>query len=90
MIPFGWMKTVRSLAALIVVAGLGWFVYDFYQRLNRRQAEEAAAIRQQMQTLRQQADEMNRQLREAQEEAAALRQEREAAQRKEPSAAPVP
>jgi len=89
MIPIGWMKTVRSLAALIVVAGLAWFVYDFYQRLDRRQAEEAAALRQQMQVLRRQADEMNRQLREVQEEAAALRQEREAAQGKEPPATPV-
>ena len=90
MIPFGWMKTLRSLAALIVVAGLGWFVYDFYKELDRRQAQEAAELRQQIQTLRQQADEMNRQLREAQEEAAMLREEREAAQRKEPSASAPP
>ena len=88
MIPLRWLKTLRSLAALIVVAGLGWFVYDYYQQLDRRQAEEAAELRQQMQALRRQADEMNRQLREAQEEAAMLREEREAAQRKESSASP--
>lgn len=70
------MKTVRSIAAMIVVAALAVYVYDFYKRIDRQKArDEAALIREQTEVLRHQAEEVNRQLRSANEEAAALRDE---------------
>jgi hypothetical protein len=83
------MKTVRSLAAMIVVAALAVFVYDFYKRVDRDQAfDEAAVIREQAKVLQEQATAVNQQLHQANEQAAALRDEvagqrREDAERKE-------
>jgi hypothetical protein len=70
------MKTARSLVAMVVVAALALFVYDFYKRVDRQQAsDEAALIREQTKVLQQQAAEVNRQLQQANQEAAALRNE---------------
>jgi hypothetical protein len=70
------MKTVRSIAAMIVVAALAVYVYDFYKRIDRQKArDEAALIREQTDVLRHQAEEVNQQLRNANEQAAALRDE---------------
>ena len=61
---------------MVVVAALALFVYDFYKKLDRQKAsDEAAIIREQAQVLQHQADEMKRQLRDANEQATALRDE---------------
>jgi hypothetical protein len=72
----GILKTIRSVLAMIVVAALALYVYDYYKRSDRQHArDEAAVIREQTHALQMRAAEMNRRLQQVGEQAQALQAE---------------
>lgn len=69
----GILKTIRSVLAMIVVAVLALYVYDYYKRSDRQHAmDEASVIREQTRTLQLQAAAVNQRLQSVGEQAQAL------------------